>query len=221
VNWIGVAESEEDVFDPHVAVDVWGRGERFGIVPITSRVAYFAGGALSPLGEARQEALLPMLRARFAQWPDPVRVILAKAIPDSLREIYVHDHDPIDTWHRGKVLLVGDAAHAPLPTSGQGACQALEDAFHIAQLMDQGADLAPSVFFPRFVEVRRAKANAIIAAGRGFAGVVFNSEPGFVTKRNRQSQQSDLSAAAEGMARLWSMGLPKLQASASGPNPRN
>ena len=36
--------------------------------------------------------------------------------------------DSLKTWHRGRVILIGDAAHAMLPTQGQGASQAIEDA---------------------------------------------------------------------------------------------
>lgn len=207
VNWIGVAQAEEDVFDPDIVYDLWGCGERFGVVPISARLAYFAGGALAPLGEASEEGLLPMLKHRFAGWPKPAADALAFARPESIREIYVHDHDPSDVWYRENALLVGDAAHAPLPTSGQGACQALEDAFHLAQLVDEGIDLDPAEFFPRFTELRCHKANGIIGSGRGFARVVFNDDPAFVAARNEASRQSDLSATALTMASLWSSGL--------------
>ncbi|KAL5119910.1 hypothetical protein ACEQ8H_002272 [Pleosporales sp. CAS-2024a] len=40
----------------------------------------------------------------------------------------LRDLDPLETWHRGRVILIGDAAHAMLPTQGQGASQAIEDA---------------------------------------------------------------------------------------------
>jgi salicylate hydroxylase len=40
----------------------------------------------------------------------------------------LRDLDPLETWHRGRVILIGDAAHAMLPTQGQGASQAVEDA---------------------------------------------------------------------------------------------
>src|SRR5690606_28864415 len=59
VNWIGVARSDEDVFDPHTVVDVWGCGERFGVVPISARVAYFAGGAALPPNAPSQESIGP------------------------------------------------------------------------------------------------------------------------------------------------------------------
>ncbi|PLB44128.1 FAD/NAD(P)-binding domain-containing protein [Aspergillus steynii IBT 23096] len=40
----------------------------------------------------------------------------------------LRDLDPLSSWYRGRVLLIGDAAHAMLPTQGQGASQAIEDA---------------------------------------------------------------------------------------------
>ncbi|RHZ64278.1 uncharacterized protein CDV56_105872 [Aspergillus thermomutatus] len=38
------------------------------------------------------------------------------------------EQDPLTTWHRGRAIIIGDAAHAMLPTQGQGASQAIEDA---------------------------------------------------------------------------------------------
>ncbi|KAJ5810715.1 uncharacterized protein N7503_002933 [Penicillium pulvis] len=40
----------------------------------------------------------------------------------------LHDLDPLKKWHPGRIILIGDAAHAMLPTQGQGASQAIEDA---------------------------------------------------------------------------------------------
>lgn len=40
----------------------------------------------------------------------------------------LRDTEPLETWHSGRVILIGDAAHAMLPTQGQGASQAIEDA---------------------------------------------------------------------------------------------
>src|SRR6478735_2646922 len=61
---------------------------------------------------------------------------LRPTLENAIRLIAVHDLEPLHTWSRANVLLVGDAAHAPLPTSGQGACQALEDAWHLVRCLD-------------------------------------------------------------------------------------
>ena len=207
VNWIGVARAEREVFDPEVVFDVWGCGERFGVVPISRRLAYFAGGARAEIKAPVQRDIMNTLRERFDVWPEPVAAAVAWADPESLREIYVHDHDPMQIWHRDQVLLVGDAAHAPLPTSGQGACQALEDASMVADLLDKGVDTAPEIFFSAFTERRRDKANAIITSGRGFARTVFSDDPAFVAQRNEQSRAADPMQAALAMAGLWSRDL--------------
>jgi 2-polyprenyl-6-methoxyphenol hydroxylase-like FAD-dependent oxidoreductase len=53
----------------------------------------------------------------------------------------LHDHRPLERWHRGRVVLIGDAAHAMLPHQGQGANQTIEDAVLLADLLaDAGRD---------------------------------------------------------------------------------
>ncbi|KAJ4984579.1 hypothetical protein SVAN01_09901 [Stagonosporopsis vannaccii] len=66
-----------------------------------------------------------MLEA-FKDFPDWARDALQYA--DSIGLWQLRDVDPLKTWHSGRVILVGDAAHAMLPTQGQGASQTIEDA---------------------------------------------------------------------------------------------
>jgi salicylate hydroxylase len=47
----------------------------------------------------------------------------------------VADRDPVRHWHRGRVVLLGDAAHAPLQSLAQGACMAIEDGLCLAELI--------------------------------------------------------------------------------------
>ncbi|MDH5217924.1 MAG: FAD-dependent monooxygenase, partial [Gammaproteobacteria bacterium] len=127
INWIGVFESEQAVFEDIAVSDYWGIGERFGIVPISANKAYWAGGvAAKKIGDRNPKQYKAELITAFKGWPDPIAMIIEETPLTRINKIYVHDHNPMDAWHRANVLLVGDAAHAPLPTSGQGACQALE-----------------------------------------------------------------------------------------------
>ena len=57
----------------------------------------------------------------------------------------LRDIDPLATWTKGKVILIGDAAHAMLPTQGQGASQALEDAEALGAFFDGFDETADSV----------------------------------------------------------------------------
>ena len=61
--------------------------------------------------------------------------------------------DPVRHWHRGRVVLLGDAAHAPLQSLAQGACMAIEDGFCLAELIHaSGQDFAAA--FCRFEAAR-------------------------------------------------------------------
>ncbi|MFI9173077.1 3-hydroxybenzoate 6-monooxygenase [Streptomyces lincolnensis] len=55
------------------------------------------------------------------------------------REWVLCDRDPVDTWTDGRVVLMGDAAHPMLQYAAQGACQALEDAVVLGDLLEDCA----------------------------------------------------------------------------------
>jgi FAD-dependent urate hydroxylase len=126
---------------------------------------------------------------------------------ERINKVYVHDHDPIQTWHKHNLIVIGDAAHAPLPTSGQGACQALEDAWHLANFLnDNPHDLQQA--FVKFTEIRFEKTVGIIMATRGFASSLFNRDEKFCMARNENSRNMDFTKVAAAMSRGWSQHLP-------------
>ncbi|WP_076259095.1 FAD-dependent monooxygenase [Intrasporangium flavum] len=74
-----------------------------------------------------------------------------------------HDLRHVATWRRGRVVLVGDAVHAPAPSSGQGASMALEDAVVLAtSLRDHPT---PEVALAAYEQARRRRVERIVAAG--------------------------------------------------------
>jgi len=58
------------------------------------------------------------------------------ALMDLKRRWAISDRDPIRHWHRGRVVLLGDAAHPTLQSLAQGACMAIEDAVCLADLIN-------------------------------------------------------------------------------------
>lgn len=66
-------------------------------------------------------------------------------------------------WQRGRIVLVGDAAHAASPSSGQGASMAAEDAVTLGACLRGGEDVEAAL--ARFVALRRARAERVIAHG--------------------------------------------------------
>jgi len=93
-----------------------------------------------------------------------------------------------------------------LPTSGQGACQALEDAWHLANyLSENSTDL--DYTFSKFTQLRLSKTTGIINAGRGLASSIFNSDRAYCKVRNESSKKTDYLQVAKSMAEGWSNGL--------------
>jgi 2-polyprenyl-6-methoxyphenol hydroxylase-like FAD-dependent oxidoreductase len=74
-----------------------------------------------------------------------------------------HDLGHVPTWHRGPLVVIGDAAHAPAPTSGQGASMAIEDAVVLADALRD----APSIpaAFAAYERARRERVEKIVAWG--------------------------------------------------------
>jgi salicylate hydroxylase len=62
------------------------------------------------------------------------------ALMDLERRWAVGDRDPIRHWHKGRVALIGDAAHPTLQSLAQGACMAIEDGLCLADLIHAAGD---------------------------------------------------------------------------------
>lgn len=109
-----------------------------------------------------QEAIRRHLLDFHAGWHEPIPRILHAAenivVTDTL------DVATLPVWSRGRVLLIGDAAHATSPHAGQGASLALEDAMRLGSLMHQGRELGQT--FQAFEQERRARAERIVAIAR-------------------------------------------------------
>ncbi|MGA6208874.1 FAD-dependent monooxygenase [Nocardia testacea] len=122
--------------EPHAvdgSVEIWGRGERVGYVPVPDGRIYCYLMANAPAGSRTG---LDRLRERFAHWPDPVPALLDAAHPGAVLQHDTYELPELRTYTRGKVAVLGDAAHAMAPNLGQGACQALEDAVTLAAAVD-------------------------------------------------------------------------------------
>ncbi|WP_431893623.1 FAD-dependent monooxygenase [Nonomuraea sp. bgisy101] len=76
----------------------------------------------------------------------------------------IHDLPPVPTWHRGRVLLTGDAAHATSPSSGQGGSMAIEDALVLAAALRDEADHEAA--FACYERQRRERVERVVAWSR-------------------------------------------------------
>lgn len=92
------------------------------------------------------------LRALHAHDPYPNREILER-VDDIERTYPIYDMPSLPCWHKGPVVLIGDAAHAVGPHAGQGASMAIEDALVLAACLETEPDYTTA--FPRYESLRR------------------------------------------------------------------
>lgn len=208
VNWIGIHQWDQPKFDRLEVRDFWGVGARFGVVPVSAHTAYWAGGLAVPEGSlTRNRTHISQLQQTFAGWPALVREIVQAASDANTKSVSLYDHDPAPNWHRDSVLMIGDAAHAALPTSGQGVAQALEDAWFLARAISASpGDLEAAM--ANFTQTRLKKTAGIVMGGRAFASKLFDTDAEACALRDRNALETDYSAMALGMASAWGAGLP-------------
>lgn len=108
---------------------------------------------------------LRRLRATFAQDRTPAPAILDRVQPADLVLVgALEDLPPVPTWSRGRMVLIGDAAHATSPSSGQGASIAVESAVQVARCLRDLPTVSSA--FAAYEGLRRARVERIIAAGK-------------------------------------------------------
>ena len=116
-------------------VEVWGPEAEFGFLRVSDGELYWFGYFRHPEGASFGDELAAA-RDRFAGWSPRTRSIVAATTPDQLmRHDVYYLPGGLHTYVRGRVVMVGDAAHAALPTVGGGASTALEDGVCVGRLI--------------------------------------------------------------------------------------
>jgi 2-polyprenyl-6-methoxyphenol hydroxylase-like FAD-dependent oxidoreductase len=162
-SWRGVAPLAGPA---HEVIEIWGRGLRFGIVPIADAETYWFAVANAKAGEA--DADRPMLLQRFASFGEQGRALLEATPQDCILRTDIQDRKPVSTWSEGRVCLLGDAAHPTTPNLGQGGCMAIEDAVVLGHCLTKHAAFADafSAYQQKRVEHTRKIVEASFQFGR-------------------------------------------------------
>ncbi len=133
------------------------------------------------LKEARAvpaEDWLHTLRATYAK-DIPGARLAAETTSDTLQAVGgLHIMPPVPHWHRGRMVLVGDAVHAPSNSTGQGASLAMESAIQLARCLRDMPDV-PSAF-AAYERLRRPRVEKIAARG---ARISHAKAPGPIAQR--------------------------------------
>ena len=145
---------------------VFGRRSFFGAHPLpTGDVVWFANVPRDEISRAERAATtekqwLVQLAELVADDVGPASDLVAAGRLE-LAGDNTYDLPHVPTWWRGRTVLIGDAAHAPSPSSGQGAAMALEDAVVLARTLSRHSHHGLAVY----EAARRARVEAVVRAG--------------------------------------------------------
>jgi 2-polyprenyl-6-methoxyphenol hydroxylase-like FAD-dependent oxidoreductase len=166
-SWRGIAVRTQGVEDGRVA-EIWGRGLRFGFATVSASEIYWFAVANAPEG-GRDDDALEAVRARFNGFCEPVPALVEATPRERVFRTDIHDRVPIATWSRGRVTLLGDAAHPTTPNLGQGGCMAIEDAVTLACAL--AAHEAHQAAFSAYEKLRVERTTRIVEASWSFGRI--------------------------------------------------
>jgi 2-polyprenyl-6-methoxyphenol hydroxylase-like FAD-dependent oxidoreductase len=128
------------------AITTWtvmlGRGRAFLVVPIGQGRLYCYADVNSPGREDPTDGVVHRLIELFGDFHEPVAGILRRLSPSEPPYFAPIDEVTLQSWVKGRVVLIGDAAHATSPNMAQGAAMAMEDALVLAEVLASGQPVA-------------------------------------------------------------------------------
>jgi 2-polyprenyl-6-methoxyphenol hydroxylase-like FAD-dependent oxidoreductase len=165
------------------AGESWGRGERFGQIPMSEGRVYWFATQNAPEGARSADGEKAQLLRLFRSWHAPIEDLIVATPDRAVLRNDIYDRPPLKRWGDRRITLVGDAAHPMTPNLGQGACQALEDAVALASHLARSTDAIASL--RAYETARIPRANQIVLASRRAGWMGQWSHPFAVSLRNQ------------------------------------
>ncbi|KGT91649.1 monooxygenase [Erwinia typographi] len=136
VNWNGLVEIDESIAPSRQWTTFVGEGKRVSLMPVANHRFYFFFDVPLPAGLAEDRSTIRDDLTRYFQgWAAPVQKLIGQINPETTNRVEIHDIDPFPELVKGRVALLGDAAHSTTPDIGQGGCAAMEDAVVLATIL--------------------------------------------------------------------------------------
>jgi len=139
--------------------ELWGKEKRFGFVHINENEVYWYALA-NYKTDYKKEFSNTNLEELFSNFNPLIKKIISKTEKKNVIFNEMMDLKPISRWYHKNVCLIGDASHATTPNLGQGACQAIESAYVIAECLSTEKNIQTA--FQNLEKTRKNNAEKIV-----------------------------------------------------------
>lgn len=177
INWNGLVPISEDLAPKNTWVIYVGEHKRASLMPVGGdRFYFFFDVPLTKGTPAHPAGIRTELKEHFESWANPVQTLVERIEDSATNRLEIHDVGPIDTLVRGRVALLGDAAHATCPDLGQGGCQAMEDGLVLTRCL-LTTNLGVEYALKRYERDRKERVTAIVQKARHRAETIHGKDP--------------------------------------------
>jgi 2-polyprenyl-6-methoxyphenol hydroxylase-like FAD-dependent oxidoreductase len=130
----GIARMEPP--EPGVLREVQGAGLRCAVLPVNAETVYWFTAMNASAGKTLpQEQRKTFLLERFRGWPHGLEEAIGRTPESSILQNDLVDRPPARIYAKGRLVLIGDAAHPTTPNLGQGANMAIDDGIVLARCL--------------------------------------------------------------------------------------
>jgi len=178
--WRGVTEYELPLNFRNELNEAWGKSERFGFVQIAENKVYWY--ALKSFKKNKNELSINDLQKYFSSYNSIIKDIIHSTKKEHINTAEISDLQPTNTWFKGNVCLIGDSAHATTPNMGQGACQAIEDAYVFSECLNK---YEITKAFSEYQKLRLPKAHQVVKTSWIIGKMAHLSNPILIGLRNQ------------------------------------
>ncbi|MBD2814428.1 FAD-dependent monooxygenase [Xenorhabdus sp. Flor] len=163
--WLAITRYQHPQITPGYVGHYWGAGKRIGLIDIDGGEVYWWGTANMPTEQARKwQGNNQDILTYYEGWPSIVSDIILQTPSENIISVSAQDRPFSSLWGKGRITLLGDAAHPMLTSLGQGAGMAIEDAAVLGHVFRQQSD--PISALRQYERIRIPRAEMLVNTSR-------------------------------------------------------
>jgi FAD-dependent urate hydroxylase len=175
-SWGGLLDGFEHArFGPGRHVEIWARGSKAGVADVGGGWARWYVTHRAPAGSRVGPVDKDAIYEHINGWYELIHAAVDAAPTETIVQTEAWDLEPLETWVRGRVVLLGDSAHATTPFASMGACMTIQDSAVLAHEVLSGAPLDDAL--RTYQEGRKARDEAVVAKSRKMGKLAMMHSP--------------------------------------------